>query len=370
MNAAPGEDRIDVTLALSEGRVETVAISARRPVGVGRLAQGRDGDAVAALIPRLFALCARAQGAAVASALAAARGSHLPEDARVAQAGAVLAERLCELLRGSITALAGASLPVFVPALRQVIDASRAFDGVKLPGTSAIASIEAGLGALGLPEGCCDDDKSYRRWLSSESPLAQLLRPSLMGDGAFGAIALCSLSAADDVRIGEALRRDGAHFAVRPDLDGQVPETGAWARNAGHPLLAALGGGLTARLVARLIEIRAAPAQLRALLRGDAPPAELITSSSLAPGVGLGAVECARGRLHHLVALNPHGHVDRLEILAPTEWNFHPRGALFRALTGIAWQDGGAAFAQAKRLVAAFDPCVAFNVEITEAAHA
>uniref|UniRef100_Q07S92 Coenzyme F420-reducing hydrogenase alpha subunit-like protein n=1 Tax=Rhodopseudomonas palustris (strain BisA53) TaxID=316055 RepID=Q07S92_RHOP5 len=370
MNAAPRDDRIELTLALHEGRVASVGISARRPLGIGRLAEGRDGDAVAALVPQLFALCAQAQGAAIFTALAAARGDVIAPDRAAAQTGAVLAERLVELLRGTITSLAGPSLPCFVPALRQVIDASRRFDGVALPAVDAVAAIEAGLEALGLSAGCFDDDESYQRWLALSSPLAELHRPLVVDDSEFGAVALDPLAADDDALIGTALQRSGPHFASLPDLDGRLPETGALARNADHPLIAALGNGLGARLLARLIEIRATPALLRALLRGEAMPIDPISSRQIAPGIGLAAVECARGRLHHLVALDRQGLVSQFAILAPTEWNFHPRGPLFRALQNLALRDDDADRARVARLVAAFDPCVAFSVTIAEAADA
>jgi hypothetical protein len=369
MNAAPRDDRIELTLSLCEGRVASVGISARRPIGIGRLAEGRDGDAVAALVPRLFALCAMAQGAAVTTALAAARGEAVSSDRVAAQEGAVLAERLVELLRGTITSLAGPALPAFVPGLREVIDAARRFDGAALPTIDAVAAIDSGLEALGLPGRCFDDADSYQCWLASSSPLAELHRALLVDDRNFCAVALDLLAAADDARVGAALLQSGPLFASLPDLDGLVPETGALARQAAHPLIAAHEHGLGARLLARLIEIRATPDQLRALLRGEATT-NLISAQQLAPGLGLAAVECARGRLHHLVRLDQQGLVSQFAILAPTEWNFHPRGPLSRALQDLALSIDESDRTRVERLVAAFDPCVAFGVSIAEAADA
>ena len=307
MSAAPRDDRIELTLSLSEGRVTSVGISARRPLGIGRLAEGRDGDAVAALVPKLFALCAKAQGAAVTTALATARGEAVAPERTAALQAAVLSERLVELLRGTITSLAGPALPSFVLALRQVIDAARRFDGVALPAIDAVAAIEAGLDALGLSAGCLDEADRYQRWLASPSLLAELHRSLLADDSQFGAVAVDPLSMSDDALIGTALLRSGPRFASLPDLDGRVPETGALARNADHPLIAAQRNGLGARLLARLIEIRATPTLLRALARGEAVPSDLIAARQIAPGVALAAVECARGRLHHLVALDSAG---------------------------------------------------------------
>lgn len=376
MNAAPRDDRIEVSLAVAERRVATVEISARRPVGIGRLAEGRDGDAVAALLPRLFALCGRAHSAAFAAACAMARGAALSEHALLAHSAAVLAERMSELLRGTLVALAGPALPSLAPALRRIIEAAR-LDGAALPDAAAIDGIEAGLAALGLPPHCFDDAASYRQWRATNGPLAALHAPLLSSDAAFGTITVDALAASDDTAIGAALWQQGGAFAARPQLAGRVPETGALARQAAHPLIKQLGAGLGAglsaglgaRLVARLIEIRATPDQLRAVLRGELP-SDLVTAAPLAASDAIAAVEGARGRLHHLVALDPHGRISRLEMLAPTEWNFHPHGALCRALRALQLRGDGADQERVERLVAAFDPCVAFSVRLTEVADA
>ncbi len=199
MNAAPRNDRIEVNLAVAAKRVATVEISARRPVGIGRLAEGRDGDAVAALLPRLFALCGRAHSAAFAAAYATARGTKLPENALLAHSAAVLAERMSELLRGTVVALAGPALPSVAPALRQISEAARRFDGAALPDAAAIDAIDAGLAAIGLPPHCLDDIASYQHWLAANGPLAALHAALLSRDAEFGAVAIDALAARDAV---------------------------------------------------------------------------------------------------------------------------------------------------------------------------
>ncbi|MFC0239319.1 nickel-dependent hydrogenase large subunit [Rhodopseudomonas telluris] len=380
---------------LAHGRVGRVDISARRPLGIGRLAQGRSGDDVIALVPRLFALCASAQGAAATLALAAARGETLPPDVLAAHASAVFTERLIELLRGTITSLAGEVFPTFAPQLRELINAARRCDDRGLLEANAIDMLARGLDVLGLPEHSLDDAPSYSSWLTSASPLATLHRacapsPRARGEGRgegacsqgralacstpadsdFGAVAIDPLTAADDASIGHALLRHGASFAARPDLSGRVPETGSLARLADHPLIRSAGTGLAGRLLARLIEARATPQRLATLRRGETDVADVLQATRLGDGVGLGAVECARGRLHHLIALDSTGCIARYEILAPTEWNFHPQGPLARALIGAPLGAREADRHRVARLVAAFDPCVGFDVQLREAADA
>ena len=81
---------------------------------------------------------------------------------------------------------------------------------------------------------------------------------------------------------------------------------------------------------------------------GDAPK----------PGPGracaIGWCEMARGLLLHWVQLDPSGQVQDYRVLAPTEWNFHPAGALARAIADLPPHD----VASAHILAAAYDPCV------------
>ncbi|ABE38410.1 Coenzyme F420-reducing hydrogenase alpha subunit-like [Rhodopseudomonas palustris BisB5] len=370
MNAIPRDDRIAISVVLSGGRVSRIEITGRRPIGMSRLAQGRSGEAVVALAPRLFALCAAAQGVAAVHALAAARGESVFADTAAAQASAVLAERLVELLRGTITTLAGDALPAWAPLLRDVIAAARRFDQAGLLEADAIDAIERGLDALGLPAGCVDDADACRDWLASAAPVAELHRPLLGEEAEFGACAVEPLTDSDDHAIGEQLLRHGASFALRPDIAGRVPETGSLARQALHPLIQSYGTGLAGRLLARLIEIRATPDRLRALRNGHSDVADIMQATRLGDGLGLAAVECARGRLHHLIALDSNGLIRQFDILAPTEWNFHPQGPLARSLTGQALRATDDDRSRVERLVAAFDPCVGFDVHLREAADA
>ena len=84
---------------------------------------------------------------------------------------------------------------------------------------------------------------------------------------------------------------------------------------------------------------------------------------TLADGTGLAAVQTARGLLMHQAPLARDGRIADYRMVAPTEWNFHPQGALFRArrhrrcrdeTSGAARRAGGAAL----------DPCVGFRIEV------
>jgi Ni,Fe-hydrogenase I large subunit len=372
MNVALRPDLIEVNVTLRRGQVADIDIAGRRPTGFDRLARGRAAEDAAGLLPRLFVLCATAQSVAGITAIEAARGTAVSE-ARLRQRAAVVAvERMSELLRGTLMTLAGEDVERVAPALRQALTATHSFSKATEIAPTAVDALDQALAAVGLPAGCFADAEAFNPWLQSPSPVAALLRPLLLNGTRF-ARALDPLEADTDVAIGERLRADGAAFVAQPALDGRTPETGALARNVGDALLSALDieDGAVPRLLARLIEVRATPDLLRRLLDGDTQAVDSIMRGyRLDERLGLAAVECARGRLYHLVGLDADGRVDRFEILAPTEWNFHPEGPLTRVLRGATVGAHGVARGAIERLVAAFDPCVAHRVNLAEAAHA
>ena len=80
-------------------------------------------------------------------------------------------------------------------------------------------------------------------------------------------------------------------------------------------------------------------------------------------GTGIGQVEAARGHLVHRVVLDD-GWVRRYQILAPTEWNFHPAGVVARGLGGLVDSDEPTLRRQAALLINAMDPCVGYDLRV------
>ncbi len=81
---------------------------------------------------------------------------------------------------------------------------------------------------------------------------------------------------------------------------------------------------------------------------------------------GVGSAEAARGLLVHRVTII-NGRVEQYQILAPTEWNFHPQGVVAQGLTAIA--GSGAEGAELERLarlyITAVDPCVDYKLYVS-----
>jgi hypothetical protein len=144
-------------------------------------------------------------------------------------------------------------------------------------------------------------------------------------------------------------------FVLQPKWLGQCAETGPWTRLRQRSGRMLSQHTAWTRLGARwmeLMEIAAADPQGPAEV---CVPLLAIGALRLPNAQALAWCEMARGLLLHWVHLEGDGAVQDYRVLAPTEWNFHPQGALALALTALPF---GATVA-ARTLAAAFDPCVA-----------
>ncbi len=77
---------------------------------------------------------------------------------------------------------------------------------------------------------------------------------------------------------------------------------------------------------------------------------------------GLGQVEAARGRLLHRIQLDGE-RIRRYQIVAPTEWNFHPQGVVAQSLKTLSG-DNEQIEQQARLLINEIDPCVTYQLSV------
>jgi hypothetical protein len=391
MTAAP--DTLAGTLALQPGR-QPPNIRSTRPLLAPRLARGVAADELPDRLARVYALCGGAHRVAARLALAAAAGRALPD--APATAHALRADTLREHLRRIVldwpAPLAGeAPSPAELQALRAC------------PAGAAQGPVSAGAGpALGdwierelLGEDAAgwlaawerDADAALAAWAArAPTPTARRLRACrdaaraivqpvrrLMLAGNADALAAIAAALRADARFALAPRMPAAPPAPGHRAPPEAFETGCWARAAdpaperhAHAWLR-LGARLAEAV--RLALPPAAGDDARALRFGalalgpDGRPA----APGAAGGEGIGWCEMARGLLLHRVRLGVEGDVDRVaecDVLAPTEWHFHPRGPVAEALARLPRRHGEAA---ARLLAAAFDPCVAVRVEAGDA---
>ena len=313
--------RISLRLTCRDGRVTDATVASERPRAAVAF-RGRAAVDVPRVVPLLFALCGRAQGRAAELAVAAARGSC--ESPRVDDA--VAREALREHL------------------WRWLLD---------LPPLFGLAPMreEFPRAARAIADGRWDQLRTLladRRLIEMQSRLVDM--EDVDGNTAQF---LPQLDAAGSIAAWPRLTES---FCQMPSWHGAAAETGALARrgDAGSP-----HGNIAARWLARLAELGQGE-------RDSLGESRLgrISSASPAPGSGRALVETARGLLMHEVDIDGDGRVTDYRIVAPTEWNFHPDGALRGWLLGRHADDTLRHFIG--RSVLALDPCVRWDVEMRD----
>ncbi len=383
------EGELVVRLVTDGAKVRGVTIRSSRPLAAARVLTGRPPGEAAALVPRLYSVCARAQGAAAAAALDAAQGRR----SVVALAGRELAVRLEALQEGMFrllldlpqaAGLAGDVAPV-AAARRAVAAALTALDagddaiGVGRTAAATLAPVFAAH-VHGMAAGewlALDDAEAIDRWVAtSPTPPAAVLRALAREAPGLGRSDVAPLPVAGAAALAVVLRpaMDGdPAFAHAPHWQGAPAETGSFARRGAHPGVAALvardGATAAARIVARLTDLAA----LLVALDGDAGGAggaaaepRWVDAVAPAPGEGFAAVETARGLLVHRARVDG-GTVVGYAIVAPTEWNFGAAGPLVGGLAGLAGADAATLERHARLAVHALDPCVACRIEVARA---
>lgn len=355
-------NEIDITVWLAGGTITDVAVQPRSRPPLTRLFAGKPAESLLPVLPRLFSLCSVAHQVAFLSAIEAAQGQQATQATARSRVTAVVVERLTELLRSLFIgrlALDGAS----AAAVRAMMQATTVLGGAS-EGVSealrreAVAKIKTALLALGIAgEG---------RALVPGTALAAYLGRCEGEDLLPPPVEPSFLTAADDVDVLNCLLAGGAAYSDAPELCGKIPETGVWARWARRePVLSTAGPA--ARLEARIAEV----ARLCAWLDHGEEDLDdgVVASYRLGASQGAAAVECARGRLYHAVALEE-SRIVNFEFLAPTEWNFHARGPLVRSLKGAKLAAGRRGQDAVRTLIGAFDPCVGFKLDFREVGHA
>lgn len=184
-----------------------------------------------------------------------------------------------------------------------------------------------------------------------------------------------ALSPADGHTLPQPGKPGAYSWCKAPRLGGRVVETGALARQmiAGHPLIRDLvtrhGGNVTARIVARLLEMALVLPVMENWVKRIRPGAAFcLPALALENGHGMGLVEAARGSLGHWLDVRD-GRIHNYQIVAPTTWNFSPRdeegtpGALELALVGVAVEESDTgAPVSVQHVVRSFDPCMVCTV--------
>ena len=355
----------------------TPAIVGQRPVlGAGRLGQllrGQRGAQVSASLGSLFTLCAHAHRRMAQMALAAAQVAEpITAPAPVLLALETARDHLRSIAldwpQGLPDAAPGApsldwlrGCPLRLVAPRELSDADAAWqtlDDMRRWLERDILRQDPKQWLIDQRE---PDALAYwceahaerlppARCLATWQPLAHSLRPTLRSLDLLDADP--AVQRAHLLQLAQTIA-DVPDFAQHPTWLGQCAETGPWTRlrqRHAPPQTHSAWTRLSARWLELIVLAAATPDLATPLLASGA--------LHLAPGQALAWCEMARGLLLHWVQLDAEGAVQDYRVLAPTEWNFHPDGALGRAVAALAPLDSAAA----RALAAAYDPCVVCTV--------
>lgn len=401
MNAEGG---LEIELLWDGRRVQTVDLGSARPLHMVRLLHGKPVHEGLGMLGLIYRICGVAQRYTGLQAWCKATDAQAPVELQMAQEGLLKLESVREhlyqvlvtwpgLLGTAPQAGSGLSLlsrlmggmeqalfagPGLLPASRLSMDRQACSDLLKalkrLLEEQVLAMPVNEWQQLATPE-------AISAWAEGQQTPAACMLFYLqqqnwqgLGGGDNSIRALPPLPAEE---LSKKLSGEGASaFIARPDWQGDCHETTAYSRQAHKPLVQSLagryGGGMLVRVVARLLELvefyEDTQRSLSALMDTvtSLPESSALQSDS---GSALAMVEAARGRLVHRLRLE-RGVIVDYAILAPTEWNFHPQGIAAQGLKSLQAGDEKTLRQQAALWIHAIDPCVNYELKVSEVAHA
>lgn len=381
---------IHIELHHRAGQASDVRIVSARPEAT-RVLLGKTPEQALSSIPLLFTLCGNAQSYAALQACRAALGMDAEPEPDAARDLLVQLETLREhawrilldwpgLVGLEPNKKAVASLLKFDAQFKrhlfrdgEAYKLDSRLDIDAMPLMRLTAELEALIDAS-IFNGRLDDfraitgEAQLRGWLWQNAALpAHLLNELYVQDWpAAGRNDITCLPELDNETLNRQMQQDDLTvFCRAPHWQGRCVENTPMNRQCSHPLIAELrsryGNGLIVRFLACLLEVAAIPLRLSRLTGRKAEPA--IAPS--AGGIGLAQVQAARGLLIHRLELRQ-GRVYDYRIVAPTEWNFHSEGVIAQGLKQLKAEDPSALRRQAELLINAVDPCVQYNLKLTD----
>ncbi len=381
---------LTITLRWLQNRVEQVTIQSTRPLHSHRLFIGKTPTQTLALLPLLFNVCGVAQSFAAITALSQALAIEENPQATLARQMLVNVEMLREHCWWLLIYRDKTQLLPFIQCLNQFKSAlfihGNAFSlnshlHINFQQVDCLIqqlenNVDAIFSGQRLTFLALKHTADLAAWLKNNFSLpAALLNEWLkLQYQSLGRTQLSLLPVLNNDDLYNYLSQQNADELSRlPTWQGLCYESSCLNRQQSQPLIVELlqqyGNGLLTRLTSRLIEL----AQLPDVLRQNAM--ELRTGSFLQDcqsynTTGLAQVQTSRGLLIHRVAL-AQGVLADYQIIAPTEWNFHPHGVAAVSLQTLTTNAESTLRQQATLLINAFDPCVGFTLNLNRptAAH-
>lgn len=387
------EGRISITLSCANGGINQVRLHSTRPLAAAKVFVGKTSEQCLATVPLLFNICGNAQAYAAHGAIRQALGLGIHPLADKAQQLLVMLETVREhgwrILLDWPRFLGrppdSQQLAVFMQLNQRIkpllfkqgeaflIDSQPAVQQAAL--AEQISHLESLIDERIFQGGLqrfleLETEAQLLDWINQGSSLPARLLSSVYRQGwaGIGQNTVGFLPGLDSNGLQQHLLQQ-PDFSLTPLWFGRCYETGPLSRQHARPLLLDLSAryrnGLLCRMIARLSELAAMPAFLRhTLAQLDAAQSREVLYTGQQQGWGLAQVQAARGLLIHQVRLS-RGQVEQYQIVAPTEWNFHPDGVVAASLRQLRAADKKVLKQQAEWLINAIDPCVQYEIGIT-----
>ena len=390
MNAIEGQLQIDLFPHKSpDARVE---ISSSRPVQASKVMIGKTAEEVLQLLPLMYNVCGVAQARTSLKAIHNKLAIAEKRNEQAARDMLVLVENAREHLFRILVdwptlfklahdktqlPLLGRLIKEFKQALFQNGDAFSLHSQLQVESpliTQLIAQLEDALQQAIFHQPTeqwlqINDIDTLYNWSKGYDSTATNSLSIICDHGwtSQGFSRLDSLPELDDSQLMQRFNDSAAEqFIALPEWDGQRYETTTLSRQMDQPLIQSLAqefhNTLITRWVARLLELARIPGQLREL-QAIAESSDAMVTEAQSANTGLAQTEAARGRLIHHVEID-NEKISQYQILAPTEWNFHPRGLITQSLSNLTTKDPELLQQLARLMINVIDPCVGYELKV------
>ncbi len=376
MNSSELAGKLDVQVKWQDGVIQQVNVSSSRPQKITDLFCGKKLNDVIELIPILYSLCGVSQKIAAIRAAESSLGIQVSDQVEQARGLLVLAETARELSLRLFSDWFPDESNIKVKTIKWFTDVSHRYSWalcidpqqsghidleecakdlesiISVPVIKTITDSKS-MSAF-LEEGTTGLTSEVGRLFSSEIDL-------LLGEPQTG---IDFTDASTQAAISAALKTEEAYmFCAQPDLNGQPYE------NSLHTLICNDNSlnkkdyysnlnSLGFRFFLLINALCSIPQSIRV-----EPQHSLIKTSHK----GTGIVKAARGALLHQLQLEdrstPECIVKDYKIVAPTEWNFHPRGTLVKMLEGVK-VGKEQLLVLVESLIKLIDPCVKWQLKL------
>ena len=374
--------RINISLFYDSEMITDLAIESSRPKGITKLFVGQKPQDAVDRIPLIYSLCSVAQTIAGLSAIESELGSKASEEAIIARKVLLLAETGRELaIRVQRDWLKGAGGVELAQLMQWFAELKTELQWALVIAPDGQARsidlqhvaqrLETILAPL-FPE----NEMRFKEALFSGCTASPLVRVVVSLNELFTGIKLGNFEANTDVTSQYLLHKldsEGDRFCAQPVSEKGCLESSVWTRNRSRQVIQEAEllamHPVAQRFLALVLELQEIPQRIARFGKEQLGKDELGKEALVfSDQPGLSHVDAARGRLTHRVKITEqHGEarISEYQVIAPTEWNFHPEGALKQMLKGVK-----VSLEQARelteRLVLAIDPCVAYKVEVVE----